>query len=51
MWNESKDKWETLTATLANATPRSYFITASSYSDTLGADGISFASNAYSITL
>ena len=40
-----------MSAANMNAAPRSYFITANSYSDTKGVDTISFASNAYSIVL
>jgi len=51
MWDEATDKWVTLTAALSNASPRSTFIQANSYSDTKGTDTISFASNQYVLYL
>ena len=46
MWDESTDTWITLTAALANASPRSTFIKTFTYSDTK-TDTVSFDSNQY----
>jgi hypothetical protein len=50
MWDEPTHAWVTLTATAANSTPKSYFIQASSYSDTK-TNGLAFDSNQYVLFL
>jgi hypothetical protein len=50
MWDEPSHAWVTLTAAAANSTPKSYFIQASSYSDTK-TNGLAFDSNQYVLFL